>query len=81
MSALTDVGIGYNAQRLEELIGGRFTDRSASTTDRWKSGYDLTQRSNHAIAQIQQMELDDEKKNLFIGEAKFLRALMRTYQP
>lgn len=73
---LTDVGIGYDPVGFGEVIAGTFTDRTAAITDRWKSGYDLIQRCNHAIGQIQQMELEEEKKNVFIGEARFLRSLM-----
>lgn len=73
---LTDVGMGYDPVGFGDVIAGTFTDRTAGIVDRWQSGYDLIQRCNHAIAQIQQMELEEEKKNVFIGEAKFLRALM-----
>jgi len=73
---LTDIGIGYDDVGFGDVIAGTFTDRSAGITDRWKSGFDLIQRCNHAIAQIQPMELEEEKKNVFIGEARFLRALV-----
>lgn len=73
---LTDVGLGYDPPGLGEIISGTFTDRSGIITGRWKSGYDLIQRANHAIAQIQKMNIDESKKNIMIGEAKFLRALM-----
>lgn len=73
---LTDIGVGYDAVGFGEVIAGTFTDRTAAITNRWKSGYDVIQRCNHAISQIQQMELDEEKKNVFIGEVRFLRALM-----
>ncbi|MFD1771650.1 RagB/SusD family nutrient uptake outer membrane protein [Sphingobacterium suaedae] len=73
---LTDVGLGYDPPGLGEIIAGTFTDRSSIVVNRWKSGYDLIQRSNHAIGQIQQMGIEENKKNTFIGELKFLRALM-----
>lgn len=73
---LTDIGIGYDPVGMGEIISGTFTDRSGIVVGRWKTGYDLIQRCNHAIAQIQKMEIDAQKKNTFIGEAKFLRALM-----
>src|SRR5690606_38330361 len=73
---LTDIGVGYDAVGFGEVIAGTFTDRTAAITNRWKSGYDVIQRCNHAISQIQQMELDEEKRNVFIGEVRFLRALM-----
>ena len=74
---LTDVGMGYDPVGFGDVIAGTFTDRSSGIVDRWKSGFDLIQRCNHAIAQIQQIEeLEEGKKNVFIGEAKFLRALV-----
>lgn len=73
---LTDIGLGYDPPGLGEIISGTFTDRTGLVVNRWKSGYDLIQRSNHAIAQIQQMDLDDQVKSGLIGELRFLRALM-----
>jgi len=73
---LTDIGLGYDPAGLGEVISGTFTDRSGIVTGRWKSGYDLIQRANHAIAQIQNMSIDEQNKNGMIAEAKFLRALM-----
>lgn len=72
---LTDVGIGYDIG-FGDIISGAFTDRSGTVTGRWKSGYDLIQRANHAISNIQKMEIDAEKKNIMISESKFLRSLM-----
>ncbi|MDM1050454.1 RagB/SusD family nutrient uptake outer membrane protein [Sphingobacterium hotanense] len=72
---LTDVGIGYDVG-FGDIIAGTFTDRTGTVTSRWKSGYDLIQRANHAIGNIQNMEIDAEKKNIMISEAKFLRGLM-----
>ncbi len=72
---LTDVGIGYDVG-LGDIIAGTFTDRTGTVTSRWKSGYDLIQRANHAISNIQKMEIDAQKKNIMISEAKFLRGLM-----
>ena len=72
---LTDVGLGYDVG-FGDVIAGTFTDRTGTVTNRWKSGYDLIQRANHAIGNIQNMEIDAEKKNIMISEAKFLRALM-----
>ncbi|MVZ62673.1 RagB/SusD family nutrient uptake outer membrane protein [Sphingobacterium humi] len=73
---LTDIGLGYDPPGFGEIISGTFTDRTGMVVSRWKSGFDMIQRANHAIAQIQKMSIPDDKKNVFIGEAKFLRALM-----
>ncbi|MFZ4262802.1 RagB/SusD family nutrient uptake outer membrane protein [Sphingobacterium sp. HJSM2_6] len=73
---LTDVGIGYDPTGLGDIIAGTFTDRTGTVTNRWKSGFDLIQRANHAISNIQKMELDADKKNNLIAESKFLRGLM-----
>src|SRR5690606_37356591 len=68
---LTDIGIGYDDVGFGDVIAGTFTDRSAGITDRWKSGFDLIQRCNHAIAQIQPMGMEQEKKDDFIVEARY----------
>lgn len=73
---LTDIGLGYDPPGFGEIISGTFTDRTGMVVSRWRSGFDMIQRANHAIAQIQKMSIPDDKKNVFIGEAKFLRALM-----
>ena len=73
---LTDAGLGYDPPGLGEVISGTFTDRTGLIVNRWKSGYDLIQRSNHAIAQIQNMGIDAQVKGTFIAELRFLRALM-----
>lgn len=74
---LTDVGLGYDPPGLGDIISGTFTDRTDLIVNRWQAGYDLIQRSNHAIGQIQQMTtIDEQTKNGFIGELRFLRALM-----
>ena len=73
---LTDIGLGYDGAGLGDIIAGTFTDRTSLVVSRWQSGYDLIQRSNHAISQIQKMDLDEESKTTFLGELRFLRALM-----
>lgn len=74
--ALTDVSLGYDGAGLGDIIAGTFTDRTSLVVSRWQSGYDLIQRSNHAISQIQKMDLDEGVKNVFLGELRFLRGLM-----
>ncbi|NQD72025.1 RagB/SusD family nutrient uptake outer membrane protein [Sphingobacterium shayense] len=73
---LTDIGLGYDGAGLGDIIAGTFTDRTSLVVSRWQSGYDLIQRSNHAISQIQKMDLDEGVKNVFLGELRFLRGLM-----
>lgn len=73
---LTDIGVGYDPVGLGDILAGTFTDRTGTVTGRWRSGFDLIQRANHAIGQIQNMDIDTEQKNILISEAKFLRGLM-----
>src|SRR5690606_16426395 len=47
---LTDIALGYDQVALGDFIAGTFTDRTGPVVSKWKSGYDLIQRSNHAIA-------------------------------
>ena len=71
---LTDIAVGYDIG-FGDIIGGAITNRTGSIVDRWRRGFDGVQRTNHAIQNISAMEIAEDKKEVFIGEAKFLRAL------
>lgn len=71
---LTDVAMGYDIG-FGDVIGGNITSRTGTVVNRWRRAYDGVQRTNHAIRNISQMDIPDESKRVFIGEARFLRAL------
>src|SRR5690606_3449313 len=57
------------------IINGAFTDRTGNVVNRWRSLFDGVQRANTAIRNISEMEISDESKKVFLGEARFMRAL------
>src|SRR5690606_1914131 len=71
---LTDIALGYDIG-FGDVIGGAITDRTGSIVNRWQRGFDAIQRTNHAIRNISAMDIEQGSKDVFIGEAKFLRAL------
>lgn len=73
---LTDIAIGYDGYGLGPIISGTFTSRTGLVVNRWRRAYDGIQRANNAIRNINEMEIPEESKQVFIGEAKFIRALI-----
>lgn len=71
---LTDIAMGYDIG-LGDIISGTFTDRTGNVVNRWKTLFDGVQRSNTAIRNISTMAISEESKQVFLGEARFLRAL------
>ncbi|MCE6992935.1 RagB/SusD family nutrient uptake outer membrane protein [Dyadobacter sp. CY323] len=71
---LSEIAMGYDIG-LGDIINGAFTNRTANVVDRWKSLYDGVQRSNTAIRNISGMDIPEESKKVFLGEARFMRAL------
>lgn len=72
---LSDIAIGYDGQAYEAAANGSYTDRTGFVVNHWKSTYDGVQRANNAIANIHQMEINEELKRPLLAELKFLRAL------
>jgi len=71
---LSDIAMGYDIG-LGDIISGAFTDRTGNVVNRWRSLYDGVQRSNNAIRNISSMDISEDSKKVFIGEARFMRAL------
>ena len=71
---LSDIAMGYDIG-FGDVIGGAVTARTGTFVNRWRRGFDGVQRTNHAIQNIAKMIIPDESRKVFIGEAKFLRAL------
>lgn len=71
---LTDIAMGYDIG-FGDVIGGAITNRTGSIVNRWRRTFDGIQRTNHAIQNITAMDIEADKKEAFIAEAKFLRAL------
>lgn len=76
---LSDIAMGYDGNGLGPIISGTFTSRTNLVVNRWRRAYDGIQRANNAIRNITEMEIPEESKTTFIGEAKFIRALLYFY--
>lgn len=75
---LSEIALGYDAG-FGDVIGGSITDRTGTIVNRWRRGFDAVQRTNHAIQKISQMDIPEESKKVFLGEAKFLRGLFYSH--
>src|SRR5690606_34604127 len=71
---LSEIAMGYDIG-FGDIINGAFTDRTGNVVNRWRSLFDGVQRANTAIRNISEMEISDESKKVFLGEARFMRAL------
>ena len=69
----SDVAVGYD--QYEALILGTATPTTGFLNGKWQNGYNTIQGANLAIRGISEAEIDEGVKKMFIGEAKFLRAL------
>ncbi|RAV28623.1 RagB/SusD family nutrient uptake outer membrane protein [Sinomicrobium soli] len=71
-------GYGRNTSNGDKLQMDKFQfDASSGLVYRfWENHYKNINRANIVIKNIPGMELDEEVKNRFLGEARFLRALM-----
>lgn len=69
----SDVAVGYD--QYEALILGTATPTTGFLNGKWQNGYNTIQGANLAIRGIGESEIDETTKKMFIGEAKFLRAL------
>ncbi len=59
-----------------EIDQFRISTTSASVDAAWRDAYSGIARSNTVLNRIKPVEMDTRLKNQYIGEAKFLRALM-----
>lgn len=68
-------GGGMSNSQLQDIEYCRATSENAFVAKIWSQSYDGIARANTAIDQIPDINMDEQLKNRFIGEAKFLRAL------
>ena len=64
---------GANLQEVDEFRNNAFNTISSST---WSAHYQGIQAANIVVEKIKDIDMDATLKNRYIGEAKFLRALM-----
>lgn len=68
---LGEIGYGLN----ESSIEGSYTDRTDFVTEKWQHAYEGVARANVLLQNIDNVEITDEQKTLYKGEARFMRAL------
>ena len=66
---------GLSTYLYNEFIRGIVTSTNQSLNNLWKELYLGIRDANNVIANVPDIEMDEELKNRIIGEAKFLRAL------
>lgn len=68
-------GIGMPNQFLQDLEYLRHTSQNQFVTEMWQHNYSGISRANTAILNIPKITMDENLKNRFIAEARFLRGL------
>lgn len=68
-------GIGMPNQFLQDLEYLRYTSENQFVREMWQHNYSGISRANTAILNIPQIIMDEDLKNNFIAEARFLRGL------
>ena len=71
---LTEIGYGRSAVGYSDIAQGTTNARTNTYKNRWSNLYEGITRSNTALQNIPNVEMEDGLKNRYIGEAKFLRA-------
>lgn len=69
-SSATDTGA--DKHKMDNLT---FVSSDPSFSDIWKGRYDGIYRANNAIFYLEQLTIDEQLKQRYLGEVKFLRAL------
>lgn len=62
--------VGYQA-----MWQGVYTNETTIVEDKWKRNYKTILRANTVLAKADGIDMDENKKKQYIGEARFLRAL------
>ena len=70
----SDIGAGYDQYAILQL--GTATSQTGIMNNKWKQGYDVIQRVNIAIRNLETAPIAAASKAQLIGETKFLRAMV-----
>ena len=71
MDGLGETGWGM----FDDVAKGTYTDRSSSIQNKWQGLYEGIARCNLLLQNIDNVEMSEELKTQYKGEAKFMRAL------
>lgn len=72
LDALSDVAL---CNPFSAIANSTSTNRTGAYLDKWTNMYDGIAKANHALQNIPKINASDEKKNGFMAEARFMRAL------
>ena len=72
LDALSDIAL---CNDYSTICSGASTDRTNYYAEKWKNMYDGIAKANHAIQNIPNIDAPDDKKNMFLAEVRFMRAL------
>lgn len=72
LDALSDIAL---CNDYSTICSGASTDRTNYYAEKWKNMYDGIAKANHAIQNIPNIDATDDKKNMFLAEVRFMRAL------
>lgn len=75
LDALSELALDYNNWQMPAIIKGDYTDRTNYVQSKFQSCYDGIFKANLLLQNIDKVNMSDDKKNLYKGEARFMRAL------
>lgn len=73
--ALSELANDYNNWQMPNIIKGTYDDRTGLIQSKWQSAYNGVFCANLLLQNIDGVDISDEKKAIYKGEAKFMRAL------
>ena len=75
IDALSELAMDYNNWQMPQIIKGTYNDRTGIIQSKWQTCYDGIYRANLLLQNIGNVDMSDELKAVYRGEAKFIRAL------
>lgn len=73
--ALGEIAMDYNNWQMPSIIKGTYSDRDSFIKKKWQSAYEGIFRANLLLQNIDNVDMDKETKEIYKGEARFMRAL------
>ncbi len=73
--ALGEIAMDYNNWQMPAIIKGTYTERTGFVQSKWQTAYEGIFRANLLLQNIDGVKMDDTRKAVYKGEARFMRAL------
>lgn len=77
--ALGEIAMEYNNWQMPSIIKGTYTDRGGLVESRWQTLYNGIFRANLLLQNVDKVDMSDDLKAIYKGEARFMRALHYFY--